>query len=228
MSLDVSYLQSYSQTMLPVEQTSTIAGATTFERGNVPLSLLLPWVEFVTSSRQAASTLTQRLYVAQAPLSNLPSALRHDLPTPVHVNKAGKGDVYDTSLWLGVAPTFTPLHRDPNPNLFVQLAGRKRVRILHPDEGHRLDEHLGRMMQEDAEARVPGRSSNFRGEEMMAGRERELMEECIWGNGNVGGIEEGWEITLETGDGLFMPTGWWHSLKGTGEGVNASVNWWFR
>lgn len=228
MSLDMSYLQAYGETMVPVEQTSSMAGDTTFERGNVPLSLLLPWVEHVTSSQQVASTLTQRLYVAQASLSLLPSSLRHDLPLPIYVEKAGRGDVYDTSLWLGVAPTFTPLHRDPNPNLFVQLAGRKKVRLLRPEHGDVLYGQTGRMLESAGERRLQGGDGHFRGEEMMAGRERKVMEQCIWGQGEVNGIEEGWEADLGAGDGLFIPTGWWHSLKGIGDGVTASVNWWFR
>lgn len=79
---------------------------------------------------------TARIYIAQASLTDLPTAMRADLPTPELVLKAGKGDVYDSSIWLGQAPTYTPLHRDPNPNLFVQLAGKKVVRLYEPRAGN--------------------------------------------------------------------------------------------
>jgi hypothetical protein len=35
---------------------------------------------------------------------------------------------------IGHPPTYTPLHRDPNPNIFVQLAGEKVVRLLAPTD----------------------------------------------------------------------------------------------
>lgn len=80
----------------------------------------------------------------------------------------------------------------------------------------------------------------FRGEEMMQGGERRLLERVVWGDpvggsgstgsgsngpGSVdGGKEfEGYEAVLGAGDGLFIPKGWWHSIKGVGEGVTASV-----
>jgi len=33
---------------------------------------------------------------------------------------------------------------------------------------------------------------------------------------------------LEAGDGMFIPKGWWHSVKGVGKGIIGSANWWFR
>ncbi|RMD44720.1 hypothetical protein DV735_g392, partial [Chaetothyriales sp. CBS 134920] len=79
------------------------------------------------------------IYLAQCPLTSLPDVLQADLPTPELVLKAGKGDVYASSLWLGHASAataaYTPLHRDPNPNLFLQLAGCKEIRLLPPEVG---------------------------------------------------------------------------------------------
>ncbi|KAJ5149361.1 hypothetical protein N7448_000939 [Penicillium atrosanguineum] len=80
-------------------------------------------------------------------------------------------------------------------------------------------------------ARVGGKdAAAFRGEEMMQGQERALLDEMVWSTpasaGSDGGV--GYEAHLGTGDGLFIPKGWWHSIKGVGEGVTASVNWWFR
>lgn len=73
-----------------------------------------------------------------------------------------------------------------------------------------------------------GGSATVRGEEMMQGRERRVLEEVVWGEGDLEGGQEGVEAELEAGDGMFVPLGWWHSIKGVGEGVTASVNWWFR
>ncbi|KAL6236365.1 hypothetical protein BDW75DRAFT_207047 [Aspergillus navahoensis] len=194
-----------------------------FHKFHAPLSLFLQWISDAESSSQNQS----RLYLAQCQLLDFPQVLRDDFPTPNIVAKAGKGDVYDTNVWIGYPPTYTPLHRDPNPNLFVQLAGRKNVRLLAPRDGQVAFSHVrgqvGRSWSREAAA--------FRGEEMMQGRERALLEQAVWDStekGQSGQGLEGFEAELDAGDGLFIPKGWWHSIKGTGESVTASVNWWFR
>lgn len=160
------------------------------------------------------------IYIAQASLPDLHLGMRADLPTPELVLRAGKGDVYDSSIWLGQAPTYTPLHKDPNPNLFVQLAGRKCVRLYAPKAGNRIFSEVQEIIGGSGTA-------SMRGEEMMQGEERRVLEKTVWGDEEVEG-PDGWEAELESGDALFIPKGWWHSVKGVGEGINGSVNWWFR
>jgi hypothetical protein len=137
--------------------------------------------------------------------------LRADLPTPDVVLKAGKGDIYANSLWLGRPPTRTPLHRDPNPNIFVQLAGRKVVRLLEPGIGRALYE----------QSRAPTGHANLRGQEMMEGEEMERLEDAVWGET---GDALGREAILGSGDGLFIPKGWWHSVRSFGDGITGSVS----
>ena len=177
--------------------------------------------DFFTSA-STITTPTARIYLAQAPIADLPQGLRDDVPTPEIVLKAGKGDVYDSSIWLGEAPTYTPLHRDPNPNLFVQLAGTKIVRLIRPEPGRAV---FARVQE-----RTGGTASAvLRGEEMMQGEEKKALEEEVWGSNGGGGEEKGsesagaWEAELGVGDGLFIPKGWWHSFKGIGEGMTGSV-----
>lgn len=114
--------------------------------------------------------------------------------------------------------TNTPLHKDPNPNLFVQLAGRKRVRLFSPTSGRELMEYTG----SNAERR-------FRtGDEMMVGKQKEYLDMAVWSEnveGGGGGGVEGFEVEVHAGDGLFIPKRWWHAVKGVGEGgVSASVS----
>lgn len=159
---------------------------------------------------------TARVYLAQAPIANLPQGLRDDVPSPGIVLKAGKGDVYDSSIWLGEAPTYTPLHRDPNPNLFVQLAGKKIVRLFRPE--------VGRSIFAKVQKKIGGgANANIRGEEMMQGAEKKALEHEVWGEGNNEFKSVAWEAELEAGDGLFIPKGWWHSVKGIGAGMTGSV-----
>ncbi|KAL4978161.1 hypothetical protein BDW66DRAFT_131119 [Aspergillus desertorum] len=229
--LNIDYLAAHGgDTLVPLELTQSEQSISesedpelSFRKFHAPLSLFLRWIREAESSSQTQS----RLYLAQCQLLDLPRKLRDDFPTPTIVANAGKGDVYDTNVWIGYPPTYTPLHRDPNPNLFVQLAGCKTVRLLAPRDGQAVFSHvrgqLGRSGSREAAA--------LRGEETMQGRERALLEQAVWDdteNGQSGQGLEGFEAELDAGDGLFIPKGWWHSIKGMGESVTASVNWWFR
>lgn len=95
------------------------------------------------------------------------------------------------------------------------------MRLVSPDDGLGLFATVRRQL---------GKSGNreaaaIRGDEMMQGPERALLEKVVWGNSDTLGAEkEGYEALLRPGDGLFIPKGWWHSIKGVGEGVTASVS----
>ena len=184
-----------------------------FHRFNAPLALFLRACRPATGLPQLKG-----LYIAQAQISDLPKQLQDDLPTPRIVANAGKGDIYDANLWMGIPPTYTPLHKDPNPNLFVQLASSKRIRLFRPNTGaamfHEIQQQIGQTS-----------SSTFRGDEMMEGPERDASDESVWGNSVT---KEGFEVTVYPGDALFIPKGWWHSIKSVDTEVTASVNWWFR
>ncbi|SMR42636.1 unnamed protein product [Zymoseptoria tritici ST99CH_1A5] len=208
MALNTDYLADYGDTVVPLEITLNDQ----FVRVEQELSFFLDAAKM--DARPAL------IYLAQASLSDLPPGLTADLPTPSLILEADKGDIYSSSIWLGLAPTYTPLHRDPNPNLFVQLAGKKVVRLFRPNDGSNIFDRV--------QERIGGRASaSMRGEEMMHGREKEVLEDVVWG-GRSEGDEECWEAELASGDGLFIPKGWWHSIRGVGSGMTGSVNWWFR
>ncbi|RKU44806.1 hypothetical protein DL546_000507 [Coniochaeta pulveracea] len=183
---------------------------------HAPLALFLNALEYNSSSPKPVT----QIYIAQVPLSELPAMLQGDLPAPEVVKSAGRGDIYNSSIWLGLEPTYTSWHRDPNPNLFSQLHSSKKVRMLPPNAGQAIFRQV--------QARL-GRSGNahIRGYEMMYGEEREALQEAIWSSSAPGEIQE---TRLDAGDSLFIPKGWWHSIKSVaGDGrLNCSVNWWFR
>ena len=219
-ALNYDYFEIFGTATVPIELThlnGRNGPEESFQRAEVPLHLFLEWTKMATTDT------SERLYLAQASFSNLPKSLTDDLPTPEIVAKTGTGDIYDTNIWMGIAPTYTPLHRDPNPNLLVQLAGHKVARIVSPEAGDRI---FGRVQS------ILGKSGSaaFRGDEMMKGEEKRLLEAEIWNDtpGNEIREEEAYEAHLHGADGLFIPKGWWHSIKGVDSGILGSVNWWFR
>lgn len=224
MGLNCHYLNSFRDTIVPIEYSQLSSNehqddqdghADMFHRADAPFGLFLAWAENAT-----VETL-DRFYLAQASLSSFPLILQADIPTPTDLlRKVGKGDIYDTNIWMGFPPTYTPLHRDPNPNLLVQLAGSKVVRILSPNDGLKIfvqtQEFIGNKTG----------SAKFRGDEIMKGKEKVLLEARIWGDGKIdrNGLGVGYEACLEPGDGIYVPQGWWHSVKGVGNGITASVS----
>jgi hypothetical protein len=233
LELRTSYWQQYDSTLVPLELTTNdthTPSGLAFHRANAPLKILLDHLKPAIEAGKLSSS-NQSIYLAQCPLPSLPQPLLDALPTPDLV-QAGRGDVYGSSLWLGRPPTYTPLHRDPNPNLFFQLAGQKIVLLLPPEVGEAIYEAV-----QDA---IPGSSSRaaIRGEEMMVGAERRLLEDGIWGKGettqpvvrevNTAVARFGQLAELDMGNALFIPQGWWHSVRGVGRGITASANWWFR
>ncbi|KAI0589822.1 Cupin-8 multi-domain protein [Pyrenophora tritici-repentis] len=228
--LNAAYLGQYGESIVPLEVTRSVSSnddgksaQNTFERMEAPLSLLLQHMT-------ATEPQNTQLYLAQHSLTDLAAPLQEDIPTPKDFFAAlhSKGDVYGSSLWMGRPPTVTPLHRDPNPNFFVQLAGKKVVRLMQPKVGYALYERM--------KAQIGGTKggASMRGVEMMQGKEKELLEDLVWSkdkdNMNDPTMHDvsGFEVTLRPGDALFIPLGWWHAVRGHGKGVNASVNWWFR
>ena len=212
-SLNYGLWSDLGATVVPVEFTwSDVHGKWDFRRLQMPLEFFLEWTKRPPSP-------SERLYIAQCQLTYLPAELKKEIETPAIVLEAGKGDVYNANLWMGLAPTYTPLHRDPNPNLFLQLAGRKVVRLFPPETGASIFANVQEMIGTTS-------SSVFRGDEMMKGKEREALEREVWQREDAD--FHGFETELEHGEALFIPLGWWHSIKGVGSGITASLNWWFR
>lgn len=220
-SLNCHYLDSFRETIVPLEYSEVSLNepqdghGDTFHRADAPFGLFLAWAENATTETSG------RFYLAQAPLSSFPLIFQADIPTPIELlRKVGEGNIYDTNIWIGFPPTYTPLHRDPNPNLLVQLAGSKVVRILPPIVGLKIFAQTQESIGNET------CSPKFRGDEMMKGKEKILLEARIWNDEktNQNGSGVGYEARLERGDGIYIPQGWWHSVKGVGSGITASVS----
>ncbi|KAI1123091.1 Clavaminate synthase-like protein [Nemania abortiva] len=191
-----------------------------FLRFDGPLGLIIQAARYNESTDSPEHRL-RNLYIAQCDIPSLPATMVEDLPVPEVVRKVGKGDVYASSIWLGLQPTYTPLHRDPNPNLFCQLVGSKAVRIMEPEDGLSVFQEVRKRLG------VPG-NPRIRGPDMMHGPERDELHRAVWVQPSRSRVI--WECVLGPGDAMFIPQGWWHSFWSVGNEaeVNASANWWFR
>lgn len=90
--------------------------------------------------------------------------------------------------------------------------------------------NVGRGIFDAVQERIGGVGrASMRGVEMMEGEEREVLEDVVWSRDGGAGDDECWDVEVGSGDGLFIPKGWWHSIKSAeGQGMVGSVNWWFR
>ncbi|KAK5453142.1 hypothetical protein LTR20_010908 [Exophiala xenobiotica] len=250
--LRTSFWSDHESTIVPLELTSSkgsFDGEESFHRVEAPLKVLLAYLSRPQPQphpQRAPPSEHSSIYLAQCDLTSLPESITNDIPSPPLVvtrSPSGriKGDIYASSLWLGRPPTYTPLHRDPNPNLFIQLAGRKLLRLLPPEVGDAIYDDVQKELSSPLhQNRGSGSgsgsgSTTIRGEEMMAGPEKIALHAAIWPDDDHTTSRYaqvlstyGLETEVSLGDALFIPRGWWHSVKGVGEGITASVNWWFR
>lgn len=90
--------------------------------------------------------------------------------------------------WLGSAGTVTPLHHDPTNLIFAQIYGRKTWKIMPPYCTPWLYNYTGVFSEVDCENPDGDRYPLFRNVKMI-------------------------EVTLEPGDAIFMPVGWWHHVR---------------
>ena len=146
------------------------------------------------------SSLPFRVYLAQVPLAEQIPQMKEDIKCEAVERILQDREVYSTATWIGRA-SLTPLHHDPRAltNLFVQITGQKEFRLFDPSvPQNKLKLGEGTM----------GNTSSI----------------DVWKED----IGEGWEGTVQAGDGLVVPRGWWHSVRSKGDEINMSVNWWFK
>ena len=224
--LNLNYLERYADnTFVPLELTRSQRNdknhiVQEFERFDAPLRLFLESLQLMEQREDKGKSQEIRLYLAQASISDFPPRLQDDIPVPSLVLKTGKGDIYNANIWMGLPPTNTPLHCDSNPNLFIQLAGRKKVRLLPPSDGSSVFRKVRKL------SGISYTSDVIRGDEMMHGIEKRLLDDLVWDD-NESNIalnqSHGIEAELGPGDGLFIPQRWWHSIKSAGTSFTASV-----
>jgi hypothetical protein len=110
--------------------------------------------------------------------------LMADLPPLAEYLEQGRGGFF----WFGPAGTITPFHHDLTNNFMIQIAGRKRVRLIAPCDTPNV------YNQRHCYSQVDGRNIDLQRFPMMASVP---VIECV----------------LEPGEILFLPVGWWHFVE---------------
>lgn len=90
--------------------------------------------------------------------------------------------------WFGPAGTITPLHHDPINLMMAQVYGRKRWRLISPNQTPLLYNYVGVFSKVDCENPDYNRYPLFKDVNII-------------------------ETVLEPGEVIFIPVGWWHQVK---------------
>lgn len=115
----------------------------------------------------------------------------------------GRRALREVALFIGPSGSGTHLHYDSTDNLLVALEGRKEIWLCPPSSSRLLRPQ-----------RFGTRCSHFSA--LPVTRDGSL----VWPAGVQ--IER---VTLEPGDGLFFPAGWWHFVRNDGYAVSATWIW---
>jgi hypothetical protein len=108
-----------------------------------------------------------------------------------------------TFLWFGPAGTITPLHHDIMNIMVAQVYGRKRFTLLCPEDTPHVYNEVG--VYGDVDCKNPDYT-------------RHPLYECA----------APIEVTLDPGDVLFIPVGWWHHVEALETSIMVSyTNFWF-
>lgn len=156
-------------------------------------------------------TSSWRFYLAQCPISARDSSANSLVPGPLHAllqdihvpHLLSSISLSQINLWANMShPARSSLHYDPYCNLLCLVTGSKTIRLLPPS----------------ATCFLPARPAYH--------DSANHAEADLWGPGNESLRDlDPIEISLDPGNVLFIPEGWWHQVESSA-GTMAVNFWW--
>lgn len=112
--------------------------------------------------------------------------------------------IAEGKVWLGFDGIITPLHFDTQENLLGAIQGKKHLALFPGDQTPYLYPRGLRDMSHQSQVDL----------EKPDLRRFPLLQKARY-----------WTASLEPGDMLFLPSGWWHHVRS--EGLNIAFNFWW-
>ncbi|KAI0350207.1 Clavaminate synthase-like protein [Trametes cingulata] len=212
---------------------------------------MMPWEDFL-DSLAAPSGPRPVLYLAQHSLFKQFPALQGDVIIPDYVYSSldppedyphyappGNDEQLVLNAWLGPAGTVSPAHTDPFFNFYAQVVGRKTIWLAPPEASLYMypypstsSDPLSQPPTEGDAPRNP--AANHESPSMSNTTQVDVFlsspEHLEKSRSSFPGFWEkvvpsAMSVTLEPGDLLFFPPGWWHAMRS--EDLSFSVSMWF-
>jgi LPS sulfotransferase NodH len=99
-----------------------------------------------------------------------------------------RGTENQVFFWYGPADTVTPLHHDTSNIFMAQVWGRKRIKLISPNDHEFIYNDIGVFSHVDCDNPDLARFPLFKGATVI-------------------------EVVLEPEEVLFLPVGWWHHVR---------------
>jgi Cupin-like domain len=110
-------------------------------------------------------------------------------PIPEIIDPSTHNDKGYVKIWIGPGGTITPLHHDRVNVLLVQIKGRKLVKLIPPNQIHKVYNYYDVYSELDLDTEIdPGKYPKAKDLKIL-------------------------EITVNPGEALLIPVGWWHWVK---------------
>ncbi|KAG2042840.1 cupin-like domain-containing protein [Suillus americanus] len=151
-------------------------------------------------------------------------ALREDVPSNIPwVTEALGRNPDAVNLWIGNSKSITSIHSDPYENIYTVIRGSKHFTLLPPCEGWCLQERM-------YPHAVYGYTDNSNSLSVVPSPDTPQVRWSSVINPDLPGSlppeAHPLHVTLEAGDTLYLPVGWWHYVQQSGP-TTIALNWWY-
>jgi len=150
--------------------------------------------------------------------------LRPDIPSEIPWCSEGLGKSPDAvNLWIGSHKSVTSIHSDPYENIYTVVRGSKHFTLLPPTDGWSLKERM--YPHGTWERKIPGSG-------LTLTPSPPNVSPIRWSSianpdvpGNVPPEAHPIQITVDAGEALYLPPGWWHHVRQDDNTI--ALNWWY-